>query len=385
MDQTVRTGGGALLAPATDRLSPEGWLRIIAGRRHSRPFRWFNERVATAATSRGRSRASTRRPPHRLLRRSFALLVVAIVAVVAIIAASFALAPAARPPGKFDGAVAVDPADFSPTACEALPPTRGDNGHTVFLDAGHGGIDPGAVGTTTAGATVDEAADTLPVELDAATQLRDQGYRVVVSRTTDSSVARLDAADVDEGVLSLQGAHDDVAARDLCADKGDAQALVGIYFDSGGSTDNAGSLTTYDAARPFAAANLRLADLVQQDVLSAMNNQGWGIPNAGVTPDSQEGSLVPTSSDSPLAVAAANYGHVLLLGPAMAGYFTTPSTMPGALIEPLFITDPFEATIASSGQGQMVIARGIDLAIQQYFAPTVTSRQNHSGTATTTP
>ncbi len=100
-----------------------------------------------------------------------------------------------------------------------------------------------------------------------------------------------------------------------------------------------------------------------------MNDQGWGIPDGGVTPDSQEGSLVPTSSDSPFAVAAANYGHVLLLGPAMAGYFTTPSTMPGALIEPLFITDPFEATIASSSQGQTVIARGIDLAIQQYFAP----------------
>ena len=311
---------------------------------------------------------------------------VAILAVIAIVAGSFALAPAARPPGKFDGAVAVDPSDFSPGACQALPPTRGDNGHTVFLDAGHGGIDPGAVGTTTAGATVDEAADTLPVELDAATQLRDQGYRVVVSRTTDSSVTRLDAADVSDGLLTLQGAHDDVAARDLCADKGGAQALVGIYFDSGASSGNAGSLATYDAVRPFAAANLRLADLVQQDVLSAMNNQGWGIPNAGVTPDSQEGSLVPTSSDSPLAVAAANYGHVLLLGPAMAGYFTTPSTMPGALIEPLFITDPFEATIASSSQGQMVIARGIDLAIQQYFAPTVPTRhsgQGHSGTGTT--
>ena len=43
-----------------------------------------------------------------------------------------------------------------------------------------------------------------------------------------------------------------------------------------------------------------------------------------------------------LSEAAAAYGHLLLLGPAMAGYFATPSQMPGALIEPLFITDPFE-------------------------------------------
>jgi hypothetical protein len=41
--------------------------------------------------------------------------------------------------------------------------------------------------------------------------------------------------------------------------------------------------------------------------------------------------------------------------------------MPGALIEPLFITDPFEASIADSARGQEVIARGIAGAVEQYF------------------
>ena len=64
------------------------------------------------------------------------------------------------------------------------------------------------------------------------------------------------------GVLSLIGSHDDVAARDECANDAGAQALVGIYYDAGSSPDNAGSLTAYDAARPFSADNLRLANLV---------------------------------------------------------------------------------------------------------------------------
>ena len=43
--------------------------------------------------------------------------------------------------------------------------------------------------------------------------------------------------------------------------------------------------------------------------------------------------------------------------------------MPGALIEPLFITDPFEGSIADSETGQHVIAGGLARAVEQYFAP----------------
>jgi len=43
--------------------------------------------------------------------------------------------------------------------------------------------------------------------------------------------------------------------------------------------------------------------------------------------------------------------------------------MPGAVIEPLYITDPFEGTIANSDHGQMTIAQGIAAAIEQYFGP----------------
>ncbi len=261
----------------------------------------------------------------------------------------------------------VDAAAFASGACVAFTPTSGNRRLTVFLDAGHGGVDPGAVGTTGSGQTIDEADGTLGVELDATAILRRDGFRVVVSRTGDTTVARLASGEVQDGALTIQGSHDDVAARDICANEAHANVLVGIYFDAG-TPDNAGSVTAYDADRPFAGDNLRLATLVQADVLAAMNSRGWAIPDEGVAPDSGLGSTV-SQADSALSEEASSYGHLLLLGPAEPGYFTTPSQMPGALIEPLFLTDPFEASIAASATGQQVIAGGLALAVEQYFAP----------------
>jgi N-acetylmuramoyl-L-alanine amidase len=268
------------------------------------------------------------------------------------------VATAAAPSGGH----AIDAELFAPGSCRSYGPTTGDRHESVFLDAGHGSIDPGSVGVTETGQTIYEANETLAVELDALALLRAKGFTVIVSRTRNSPVVRPEPGDVSDGLYTLQGDFRDVAGRDICADKAKADILIGIYFDAGGSSLNAGSITGYDAERPFAAANLRLATLVQTDVLAAMNNQGWNIPDDGVVTDNFLGG--PALSD-----AAAAYGHLLLLGPADPGYFSTPSTMPGALTEPLFITDPFEGSLASSALGQQVIAGGLAAAVGQYFGP----------------
>lgn len=251
------------------------------------------------------------------------------------------------------------------------PPTSGNRHLTVFLDAGHGGLDPGGVGQAENGTTVDEANETLPVELATMVLLRAKGFTVVVSRTGDETVSRPLPDDLDNGLFTPQGVHDDVAARDSCANIAKANVLVGIYFDAGGSSYDAGSVTAYDTERPFSTQNLKLATLVQNDVLHAMNERGWAIPNLGVTNDSVLGG-------PPLTAAAGNYGHLLLLGPADPGWFAAPSAMPGALIEPLFITDPFEASIAESPSGQQVIAGGLAHAVEQYFAPAPSGKNSQA-------
>jgi N-acetylmuramoyl-L-alanine amidase len=255
---------------------------------------------------------------------------------------------------------AIDPSLFEPGSCESFGPTAGDRHITVFLDAGHGGPDPGGVGQSESGKPVFEADETLPVELDTMALLRAAGFGVTVSRTGASSVALLQPGDESSGVLTVQGEDRELIARVACANMAKADVLVGIYFDAGLSPLNAGCITGYDAARTFAAENLRLATLVQNDVLAAMNAQGWAIPDDGAVSDAALGG-------PPLSQAGAAYGHLLLLGPADPGYVSTPSEMPGALVEPLYITDPSEASLAISSLGQRVIAKGLATAIEGYF------------------
>ena len=255
---------------------------------------------------------------------------------------------------------ALDPAVFSAGSCVAFAPTSGNRHLTVFLDAGHGGPDPGGQGVTQSGQVVSERDLTLPVVLEATKMLRVQGFRVVDSRTTSAAVIRLQPADLSGSLFSLEGAHRDVAARPLCADLANASALVSVHFNVGVIAQNAGTETTYDAVRPFATASQSLATLLQTATVAALHAvSGWNVPDNGVVTDDQVGNS--------LTSRGAAYGHLLVLGPAEANYFSTPSTMPGALIEPLFLTDPFEGTIASSSNGQRIIAQAIAKAVQQFL------------------
>lgn len=257
-------------------------------------------------------------------------------------------------------ATALNPSKFASGACMAFAPQGSESrGKTVFLDAGHGGMDPGGTGRTPGGAPVGESAVNLAVVMDAMKILTGNGYRVVVSRTAQTTVLRLGAGDTDGRLLSVKGAEDDIAARDACANLAHADLLAGVYMNAG-SANEAGSVTTYDAARPFARESQRFADLLQSDVLAKLNATGAGIPDGGVLDD--------TSMGSTLSARGASYGHLMLLGPAYpAGGFRDPSRMPGALIEPLFLSDPAEAAIADSFRGQHLVAAGLAQAVESYF------------------
>jgi N-acetylmuramoyl-L-alanine amidase len=231
----------------------------------------------------------------------------------------------------------------------------------VVLDAGHGGPDPGAVGTTQGGRVVDEASLTLATVMEAVPLLQGRGYRVVVSRTTNSGVARLGAGDLVNGTYTAQGSLRDLTARVTCANRANAAVLVGVHFNSGAIAANAGMLTVYDEAREFSPQSFGLASSLHTTVLAAMNRRGWEIPDGGVIKDA-------TAGGPALDAAGRAYGRLVLLGPAAPGYLPTPSRMPGAVVEPLFLSNPFEASIAAGPEGQRAIAAGLADAVDTFLA-----------------
>lgn len=189
-----------------------------------------------------------------------------------------------------------------------------------------------------------------------ATLLRANGFRVVMSRTLDSSVTELSPSDSVAGALTASAVHRDLVTRAVCANAAAASVLVSIHFDAFDDPSVGGTETFYDAARPFAADNERLARDLQAAVVS-----GLGTADRGVWTDDQLGAPTLTASGS-------LYGHLIELGPVAAGWVEDPSQMPGALIEPLFLTNAREAQLASDPAGQQRIAAALAAGLKTYFS-----------------
>jgi len=97
---------------------------------------------------------------------------------------------------------------------------------------------------------------------------------------------------------------------------------------------------------------------------------GWQVPDRGVSDDKAAGSQAPTAGPGAEE-------HLLEIGPSGAEGLQQPSNMPGALVEPLFITHPDEADVAIDPKGVHAMAAGLSQAVAAFFgagapAPTAT-------------
>lgn len=252
------------------------------------------------------------------------------------------------------------PDALNPNTCIEYAPTGRDRHQVLFLDAGHGGVDPGAVGTTSSGAAIEEKTATLAVELDALTLLRAAGYEVVASRTADTTVARLATSDYSTGLLTAHAVRLDAMARAACANAANAAVLVAIHFNADGNPAFGGVMTIFDDARSFTTENLRLASLVQAALTDAYRAAGIGIADLGTVADSEGGTPA-------LTARGAAYGHLIELGPESNGWVDHPSVMPGILVEASHVTRPSEADLASGPAGQTLIASAIVIGIEKFL------------------
>jgi hypothetical protein len=85
-----------------------------------------------------------------------------------------------------------------------------------------------------------------------------------------------------------------------------------------------------------------------------------GTADRGVWTDDQLAAPTLTSSGS-------TYNHLIELGPLAAGWVDAPSQMAGALVEPLFLTNPNEARIASDPSGQQMIAAALEAGLAKFL------------------
>jgi N-acetylmuramoyl-L-alanine amidase len=215
----------------------------------------------------------------------------------------------------------------------------------IVLDPGHGGQEIGASFTFSDGLVLQEKNLNLIVATETAGLLRQAGFTVVQTRTTDSWVdANLKDVDGD-GKVTLR---DDLQSRIDLANAAHGTLFLSIHFNGYADPSVRGTTIYYDADRPFSDRSEYFANLLDREAVSALANLGFTTVDRGVQTDS----------------TAVGYGeHFYVLGPDAV----RPSQMPGALAEGLFLTSPVDAAQLRKPQTLQAFANAYARAIEDYY------------------
>ena len=189
----------------------------------------------------------------------------------------------------------------------------GLDGKIITLDAGHGGSDPGAIGSD----GTKEKNITLPIAKMLKEILEDKGAKVYMTRTTDVDVFGPNASDAEE-----------LQARVNVGEKYNSDMFVSLHVNSS-VNKNVGGFSTY--YYPKTDNDLRLAKNIQNK-LSA----NFGVDDLGVR--------------------QANF------------YVIKRISMPAVLVEMCFISNEKELTLMKGQWFQKKTARLIAEGIEKYFA-----------------
>lgn len=188
-------------------------------------------------------------------------------------------------------------------------------GHSITIDAGHGGNDSGAIGPT----GVTEKSVTLRVALALQKLLTSEGATVYMTRTTDTEVSPKGAAASD--IEELQ-------ARCDVANRHNSDIFISIHMDS--FTNGAAKGTTGYYYALGSKKSRDLADKVRAGVIDQI-----GTPSRGTQ--------------------SCNF------------YVVKHTDMPATLVEVAFISNPTEEKLMNSEDGVQKAAQGIADGIADFF------------------
>lgn len=136
---------------------------------------------------------------------------------------------------------------------EVKEPPAPPKGLTVYVDAGHGGFDLGAVGVTAEGERIAEKDLALSVATLIAKELRSRGHTVLLSRTGDER-------------LTYTNSREEILARRAAAVAGGADLLLSVHANAYAGKGRAYGARVYHspASQASAAAAKRLSDAVTE-------------------------------------------------------------------------------------------------------------------------
>lgn len=215
---------------------------------------------------------------------------------------------------------AVSPTKPAPTA--AAPSTGiniptftspGIKGKKIAIDPGHGGNDSGAIGPK---GTAEKDA-TLRIAMRLKALLENAGAIVIMTRTTDTSIASPTASDSAE-----------LQARCDVANSANADIFISIHNDSFTDRSAAGTTSYYYEKGDNSS---HLADLLQQGIIEQVHTYNRGTKTANF-------------------------------------YVIKHTNMPAVLVETAFISNPDEEALLASSDDAGRFAVGLYNGINKYFA-----------------
>src|SRR5215212_2617414 len=238
----------------------------------------------------------------------------------------------------------------------------------VCLDPGHGGADRGFTRVDANGVlTMEEE----PLDLEQAwalkARLEQHSYTVVMTRETDAAV-NVEGKDVNGD--GRTAAHDrpgsernkdldELQARINVCNAAQADLLVSIHVNGYSESTPRGYETWFTRERPFGDRNAAFATLAYAHLKEQLRTIGYVLPaeeERGVLPD----TTADVQREYPL------FKHFIMTGPEVPGV-VTPSVMPGAIVEALFISNDGDAAVLASAEGEQAIVTAYENAVVEYF------------------
>lgn len=204
----------------------------------------------------------------------------------------------------------IPPSGSPSTNTPSTADSGGLAGKVIVVDPGHGGSNPGAVANN-----VRESDVNLAVALKLQDQLTQAGAKVIITRSSDRTVAS-------EGSTLGQ----ELAARVEQAESNHADLFISLHSNENSDSSIQGAMTFYNSAQ-----SLSVASTVQNALISATG-----------------------ASDK---------------GTSQANFYVIRSTsMPSILVEMGFVSNSQEAANLNNSAYQNKIASGIRKGIVQYFS-----------------